>query len=216
MHGLFNYDGYVVQTANRIVDCVCLSFLWLIGSMPVITIGASTTALYYSMNKCVRRSEGGIWKTFWQSFRANFRQATGIWLILLPIYGILIASCYSAWLMSASGNLPKEMFWFLLLVLTLFFAWTCFLFPYLARFQNTTKMIFKNCLGIALLNFPMTLLHPVYLLIAVLLIVFFPLLVVCAPGIYMVLSCYTLESVFRKYMSEEDRAREDALLQDAK
>lgn len=214
MHGLFNYDGFVVQTANRITDCICLSLLWLVTSLPVVTIGASTTALYYAMNKCVRRGESGIWRTYWQSFRANFKQATGLWLILLPIYGILIASCYSAWLMGASGNLPKEMFYFLLLVLALFFTWSSFLFPYLARFQNTTRMVLKNCLGIALLNFPMALLHPVYLLIAVLSILLFPLMVLCAPGIYMVLSCYTLEPVFRKYMSEEDREKEDALLRD--
>ena len=75
-------------------------------------------------------------------------------------------------------------------------------------------MVFKNCLGIAMLNFPKALLHPVYFLISCLSIVVFPLMILCAPGIYMVLSCYTLEPVFKKYMSEEDRAREDALLQD--
>lgn len=214
MHGLFNYDGVFVQTMNRIADAICLSILWLVASLPVFTIGASTTALYYAMNKCVRRGEGGIWKTFWQSFRANFKQATGMWLILLPVYGLLIASCYSAWLMSAADNLPREMFYFLLVVLAFFFAWACFLFPYLARFQNTTKMIFKNCLGIAILNFPMALLHPVYLLISVLSVALFPLMILCAPGIYMVLSCYTLEPVFRKYMSEEDREKEEALLRD--
>jgi len=214
MHGLFNYDGIVVQTMNRIADCICLSFLWLIGSIPIFTIGASTTALYYAMNKCVRRSEGGFWKTFWQSFRANFRQATGIWLILLPLYSILIACCYSAWLMCTSGNLPKEMFYFLLLVLALFFTWASFLFPYLARFQNSSRTVFKNCLGIAILNFPAALLHPVYFLIALLAVVIFPLTILCAPGFYMVLSCYTLEPVFRKYMSNEDREKEEALLRD--
>ena len=216
MHGLFNYDGFVVQIMNRIADSICLSVLWLVSSLPVITIGASTTALYYSMNKCVRRSEGGLWTTYWHGFRANFKQATCMWLILLPLYGLLIASCCSAWLMGASGLLPKAMFYILLVVLALFFAWGSFLFPYLARFQSSIRTVFKNCLGIAILNFPKALLHPVYFLIACLSIVVFPLLVLCAPGIYMVLSCYTLEPVFIKYMSEEDRAKEEALLEDLK
>lgn len=214
MHGFFNYDGFVVQIMNRIADSICLSILWLVSSLPVITIGASTTALYYSMNKCVRRSEGSLWRTYWHGFRANFRQATCMWLILLPLFGILVASCYCAWLMGASGMLPNAIFYILLVALALFFAWGSFLFPYLARFQNSIRMVFKNCLGIALLNFPKALLHPVYFLISCLSIVVFPLMILCAPGIYMVLSCYTLEPVFKKYMSEEDRAREDALLQD--
>ena len=62
MFSLFKYDSPLVQTCNKIVDCICLSILWLITSLPVITIGASTTALYYSMNKCVRRSEGNLWR----------------------------------------------------------------------------------------------------------------------------------------------------------
>lgn len=214
MHGLFNYDGFVVQTMNKIADCISLSFLWLISSLPVITIGASTAALYYSMNKCIRRGEGGIWKTYWHGFRSNFRQATLLWLPLAIVYALLIACCYSAWLMHTAGNLPVEMFYFLLVVLAVFHAWSGLLLPYLARFQNTNRMVVRNCIGIALLNIPITLLQPVYLLIALVSVVIFPLAVICAPGLYMVLVCYTLEPVFRKYMSEEDRAKEDALLQD--
>ena len=119
MGGLFNYDGFVVQTMNKIMDCISLSFLWLITSLPVITIGASTAALYYSMNKCIRWGEGSVWKTYWHGFRSNFKQATLLWLPLGILYILLILCCYSAWLMSAAGNLPVEMLYFLLVVLGL-------------------------------------------------------------------------------------------------
>lgn len=211
MHGLFNYDSFFIQLFDKIADSICLSFLWLISSLPVITIGASTTALYYSMNKCIRRSESGVWKTFWHSFRINFKQATTLWLILLPVLVILILCCYSAYLMSVAGNLPKEMFYFLLAVVAGFLAWASYVFPYLAKFQNTNRMILKNCFGIALLNLPVTLLHLVFLGIALFAVLVFPLAIVCAPGIYMILSCYALEPVFKKYMTEEDRQKEEAL-----
>lgn len=215
MHGLFNYDGFVVQTMNKIADCLCLSLLWLISSLPVVTAGAATTALYYAMNKCVRRGEGSVWRTYWHGFRANFRQSTALWAILFLVYAVLIACCYSAYLMCVNGYLPKEMFYFLLLVLAVVFLWASFLFPYLARFRNATRLILKNCVYIALMNFPMALLHLIYLVLAIAAVSFFPLAILCAPGLYMVLSCYTLEPVFRKYMTEEDRAREDQLDEDA-
>ena len=214
MFSLFKYDSPLVQTCNKIVDCICLSILWLVTSLPIVTIGASTTALYYAINTGIRYDRGGIWSSYWRSFRANFKQATILWLLLLVVYGLLGGSCYSAYALCISGLLIKEMFYFLLIVLVLVMAWANMLFPYLAKFQNSTKMILKNCFGIGLLNFPIALLQPVFFVLVVVGISMFPIAILCAPGVYMVLSCYTLEPVFRKYMSAEDRAKEEALLQD--
>lgn len=216
MFGLFKYDSPFVQTCNKIVDCICLSVLWLVASLPVLTIGASTTALYYAINVGIRYDKGGIWHAYWRSFRANFRQATILWLLLLPVYGLLVGSCCSAYTLCISGVLPREMFYFLLVVLVLVMAWANMLFPYLAKFRNSTKMILKNCFGIGLLNLPIALLQPVFFVLVIAGIAFFPIGILCAPGVYMVLSCYTLEPVFRKYMSEEDRAKEEALLRELK
>jgi len=215
MHGLFNYDGFVVQIMNKIADCICLSILWLVSSLPIISIGAATTALYYSMNKCVRRSEGGVWKTYWHAFAANFKQATGLWLILLVIYSALIACCYSSYLMCINGYLPKELFYFLLIVIAVFTLWASFVFPYLAKFQNTNRNVLKNCVYITVMNFPVALLNLFLMLLSLIAVVIFPLAVVCVPGIYMVLSCYKLEPVFQKYMTPEDRAKEELLDQEA-
>ena len=213
MHGLFNYDGFLVQATNKIVDCICLSLLWLVSSLPVFTIGAATTALYYTVNKCVRHSGGHIWQEFWQSFRRNFRQATGLWLILLLLYGLMLASCYCAWLMYAIGNLPKWMPIVLLVLTGVITLWTVWLFPYLARFTNTVPQVLKNCALIAVMNFPKALLQFAALLVSLAVALFLPLGILFMPGVYMVLSCYIAEPVFLKYMSPEDRAREEALLQ---
>ena len=216
MFGLFKYDGSFVQTCNKIVDCICLSLLWLAASLPIVTVGAATTALYYAINTGIRYEQGHIWSAYWRSFRTNFKQATVIWLLLLAIYGLVGASCYCAYHLCINGMLPREMFYILLVVLALVMAWANLLFPYLAKFQNTTKRILKNCFGIGLLNFPIALLQVIFFVLVAVGVSMFPMAVLCAPGIYMVLSCYTLEPVFRKYMSKEDRASEEALLQDLK
>lgn len=214
MFSLFKYDSPLVQTCNKIVDCICLSVLWLLTSLPVLTIGAATTALYYAINTGIRCDQGGIWRAYWRSFRTNFKQATILWLLLLLVYGLLGSSCCSAYTLCLNGMLPKEMFFFLLIVLVLVMAWANMIFPYLAKFRNSSKMILKNCFGIGLLNFPIALLQPVFFVLVIVGIAFFPIAILCAPGVYMVLSCYTLEPVFRKYMSAEDRAAEEQLLRD--
>ena len=43
---------HAVLTA--LIDIVWLGLLWLACSLPLITLGAASTALYYSMVKCVR------------------------------------------------------------------------------------------------------------------------------------------------------------------
>lgn len=216
MHGLFHYDGFVVQICNKIADSICLSILWLVTSLPIVTVGASTTALYYAINEGIRYDKGGIWQAFWRSFRTNFKQATAIWLLLLLVCGTLTASCYSAYQLCINGLIVKEMFYFLLIVLALVMVWASLLFPYLARFRNSTRMILKNCFIIGLLNLPIALLQLLFFLLVLLGVSMFPLAILCAPGAYMVLSCYTLEPVFRKYMSAEDRAKDDARLLDLK
>ena len=67
-----------------------LNLLWILCSLPVFTIGASTTALYYVTLKMVQDEESNITAMFFRAFRENFRQATTLWLIMLGI-GLLLA-----------------------------------------------------------------------------------------------------------------------------
>ena len=93
MSNLFNLDGPVLQFINKIVYSVYLNILWFICCIPVVTIGASTTALFYVTLKMSKNEEGNLTKAFFHSFRENLKQATIIWLILLflgIVLGIVI------------------------------------------------------------------------------------------------------------------------------
>lgn len=209
MRKILNFDGYVSNMMEKIANIICLSFIWFFSSVPVITIGASTTALYYTVNKCVRHSEGGIWREFWKSFKTEFKQATIIWLILLLVYGLLLASAYCAYVLYYTGTGPKMMPIILLVLLAVVTLWAVYIFPFLARFHNSSKQIMINCVIIALMNFRVSLLLLLCVAAALIAAVFVPLSVIFVPVIYMVISCYLLEPVFKKYMSEEDRRQEE-------
>lgn len=148
MNHLFNLDGPVLQFINKIVYSVYLNILWFICCIPVITIGASTTALFYVTLKISKDEEGSITKAFFHSFKENLRQGTVIWLILLAFGIILGIDGYVLYHMRF-----ENVFW------TLCTAVFCvaaaayaiilmYIFPLLARFDNTIGAMFKNALFI--------------------------------------------------------------------
>ena len=89
MHNFFNPDNAVMQFITKVVYSVYLNILWFICCIPIVTAGASTTALFYVTLKMVRNEEGNITKAFFSSFKSNFKQSTIIWLILLAL-GIML------------------------------------------------------------------------------------------------------------------------------
>ena len=79
----FSYESRFSQLLMKL-SCSCLlNILWFICSLPIFTIGASTTALYYACLKVIRDEESHAWELFFRSFKENFKQATQLWLILL-------------------------------------------------------------------------------------------------------------------------------------
>lgn len=88
MNQIFSIDNRFIQLLNKIFCAAWLNILWFLCCIPIFTIGASTTALYYVSFKLVRNEEGNITKQFFTAFRSNFKKATLIWLPLLGL-GIL-------------------------------------------------------------------------------------------------------------------------------
>lgn len=89
MNNLLSLDGPIMQLINKIVYSVYLNILWFICCIPIVTVGASTTALFYVTLKIARNEEGHITKAFFRSFRENLKQGTLIWMILLAFRIIL-------------------------------------------------------------------------------------------------------------------------------
>lgn len=61
---MFSIEGPLWRALNLIADVIILHFLWLVCSLPLVTIGASTTALYYAMMKRIRTNEGHVTSNF--------------------------------------------------------------------------------------------------------------------------------------------------------
>lgn len=87
-HGIgFSVKGYAMNSEkknplfsllNQLGQLILLSILWTICSLPVITIGASTAALYYTVVKVLRRHQDSLFAAFFREFRNNFLQSLNI------------------------------------------------------------------------------------------------------------------------------------------
>ena len=209
MGTIFNLDNKFFQGVSKLIDIICLSMIWLFLCAFIIPAGAATTALYYTINKVIRHGRGYMWSEFWKAFRSNFKQSTIVWLILMALIVFLGMDCYILWQYAEIGKTWGSAYMVFIVMMGFAIMWAIYLFPYMARFANTTKIVIKNTACIALLNLSTTIFLFILLVAVVLMTYFFTFLIVLAPGLYMWMANYSLEKVFRKYMSEEDIAEED-------
>lgn len=86
---IFSLDGPIYRIGTEIADAMILTLYWIICSLPIITVGASTTAVFYVYGKKIRDEDSYITRDFFKSFKENFKQSLPITLIL----GILWLSC---------------------------------------------------------------------------------------------------------------------------
>lgn len=163
----FDLDSPLMQVLNKVADLLLLNILALICCIPVITAGASLTALHYMALKIVRNEECYITRGFFKSFKENFKQATVIWLLLLVVIAILAGDFY---IMKNSGLEFNKIIQIVITavgMLVLFAA--MYVFPVLAKFENTTFRTIKNAFVISILQFPKTILMIVLYLLPLIL-----------------------------------------------
>lgn len=133
-----------------------LSFLWLLTSLPIFTIGASTTAAYDCAFKIIRARDTSVFKDYFRSFRSNLKQATALFFILLPI-GLVIAADLYYWAQS-EGELAFVMNALSLGIAALYLITLLYVFPVQAVFENPVKKTLKTAFFMALKNWGTSLL----------------------------------------------------------
>lgn len=204
----FNLDNKFFQALGKLVDCMALSALWLVCSLPIVTFGASTSALYYAIHKSVRGNRGYMTKNFFHAFTKGFKQSTLSWLILLVVQIVLGMDAYITFQTLKTGNKMGVFFYFFLIMIVFSIIWACYLFPYAARFEDGVKATMKNALLMMIIHLPWSLLILVLFAVAAIAVYIFPVLIFLMPALLFLTYDGILERIFRKYMSEEDLERE--------
>lgn len=204
---MFSMEGPLWRALNFIADIVILHFLWLICSLPVFTIGASTTALYYAMMKRIRTNEGQITTNFGQSFKQNFKQATIYWLIIVAVAVVLWLDfnfCFT-W----GGTAGKVMLVGCSLLLVPCWMVLLYIFPVQAKFTGTLYENFKNALLMSIRHLPLTVLLTLIWVTVWLMLAIFPpftgLMLISGAGLLAWVTSQIYIQIFRTYLPDELR-----------
>lgn len=197
-------NGLIHRIMCAIYDLIILNLFWVITSIPIITIGASTTSLFYCVGKLVRGEDLNILRDYTKSFKVNFKQGTLIWLILLSIYMILYIN------ITFFSELP--MVWariivyiqFPLLMILVFI--TLFIFPILSRFNSSTTQIFKASLILGVRYFFKCIICLIIFLLGFILIRYIPALILFMLSSLIALGIYAVLNKVLEGYSPEDSA----------
>jgi len=156
MQSLFSPDSKIMQALTGLADLMILNMLFVFTCIPIFTIGAASSALYTVCFRMVRQEEGHIFSSYFRAFRDNFRQGTGIWLILLLFSAIGILNLMG---LETRNGIPQML---LLLVTVMVLALLAFVhsyvFPLQSQFRNNVKTTMINAFLLSIANLPRTIL----------------------------------------------------------
>ena len=197
----FSYESKFSQLLLKLCYACYLNLLWFLCSIPIFTIGASTTALYYACLKIVRDEERPIAAMFFHSFKENFKQATQLWLILLGVGLVLGVDGYILYHLRQISEGPAAVLWTLVLAVVIASAVVyvivlLYVFPLLASFSNTNIAMLKNAflLGTHYL-FATILIFAVHFAMFFVVVAWFTPLIIFGEGLCALISSWLLNNI---------------------
>lgn len=137
----FSVDSPFYKFMQRLWDILQVNFFWVICSIPIVTIGASTAAAFKVCLHMVDDEEGYIAKEFFKGFKENWKQGTVLGLVsLIAVYAVYL----DIQLFNAVEDNPMIFLIAAILSGILFAVCLLYAFPLMARYQNTLWKIFRN------------------------------------------------------------------------
>ena len=143
---LFSVDSPVYKFLSKFLDVVKLNFFWILFSIPVITVGASTVAAMSVGLKMVADEEGYIGKNFLKAFKENWKLGTILWMItVVAVYAIYL----DFQLFEAVENNPIIFLIIGMASIALAVAALIYSYPLTARYENTLINTIQNSINIS-------------------------------------------------------------------
>lgn len=203
---IFNPENRFWSFLNKVVDALWLGILWGVTSLPIITIGASTTALYQFTLKQTDNEEGYAWRSYWKAFRKNFLQATILWMVILAVGAFVAIDLYACMTIAVPAPIRVLCFALVLGMAFVYVLSSLYIFPILSRFDLPVKKILTNSVVMAMGNLYVSItilvIYVIFLVIAWRVLLLFPVLMSLAAFF----SSYLFRHVFSRYWEKKEEA----------
>ena len=184
MNQFFDYNNNVFRVLGGLADCLILGALWIVCSIPVVTMGAATAAVYHAVNKSIVHGQGYAFREYCTALKTDLKQFL------------------------AQGSALGALYYFFIVLSAMALAWEFYLTAYMARFEGTIRESMKKTLVMVVANLGWSALLVAVFVLFVLMCNDTQCLIVLFPGVFALVKNYVLEKVFRKYRTPEDLARE--------
>ena len=216
MSRIFDVDNVFFRFMTRVADALILNLIFLISCIPVVTIGASYTAMYYYCLKAVNNEEGYIWKSYWKSFKTNFVQGF-LFEVIFAIIGIILyidIKYMYVRAFAAGGAFGWKLLFFIavgmvvLALITFMYA-----FPILSRFDNKTFIIIRNAALMSIRHLPQTV--PLLFIFGIMVLIgwfLMPVSIFFIFGAWVYISSIFFYKVLDRYMPKDEHYDEDYYL----
>ncbi len=205
----FRPDSGLMTTMTQVTDCIFLSLFFLVGCVPVVTVGASFAALYDATHKGLRKGDKHSWQRFLEVFRSNWKAGIVPTLVFLAALVGLTTVMSSLWNAAVAGRASWGLFAGAALVAVVLVGVLSLLFPMLSRFENSTGALLKNTVVLGLANIPRTLVLGMVNTAAAVLCLLFVFPAFFLPGLAALIGSFLIEPIFAPYMPEEPEVLEE-------
>lgn len=201
---LFSPDSGLMITLGQISDVIFMSLFYIVCSIPIFTLGASTAALYDATYRGVRQYIPKSFFRYFEVFKANFRAG------IIP--GLIFAACMAGYLLGirelwnafALGKLGTVAFAALALLAMVVLGILQLCLPMLSRFDMPTGQLLKNTVLLGLSNMPLTLLLGIIHAIGIYCSIFYVFPIFFAPGLCALLGSFCIEPMFKPFLPQQE------------
>ncbi len=197
---MFQFDNPIFEILGKVVDIIVLGALWFVMCIPIITIGASTTAAYYVAFNQLNGKDGYVVRSFFKSFKQNFRQSTILFLIIVLFSGVAATNIYIIKNYFESNGTSTTILigiqMFIILESIFVFLYS---FALLSKINFNLKNLLLTSLQMANRHLIITFSLLVIIVAVFFSILYFPILFLFGGAIYLIATAFMLRLVIKKY-----------------
>ena len=205
MIGYSENENFFLRWFGKMADVVLLSLLWTLCSLPLVTMGTATIALYDAIAQCVHGNHESPFKYFFHVFKTELLRGILITLLWAAL-GVVLYLGYAFLLQWSKSSTVASVYSMVYLGTMLVpVAIFCWLIPIEARFSYGFFGLHKTAATFTIVHLPTTGIMLGITAAAALITVFFPVLIILLPGIVVTLHSYFAQKVFQKYIGEEEQ-----------
>ena len=200
----FNPDNWLWRGFGRLADFFILSILWMVCSIPLVTVGAASIALYDTVAHCFRYQEGEMVGRFFRTFKRELVRGillTVVWAVVGCLFNVSYQILGQLGEDSSFWSVFSLVYFVLLMIPVGVGIWAIGLE---SRFAYSFGQLHKNAVMFTLGYFPRTLAVVLIFVLFYNVLINLPFLVMFLPAVMVNLQSMFMEPAFRKFMPEEN------------